>query len=80
VRQANLAPPLRGGLGAEPATSLLHPGEAAESSARSPEQASSRLSALQDGWLRGRLDDLDSLVADPSEPDLGARPEGTSGG
>ena len=80
VRQASLAPQLRGGLGAEPATSLLHPGEAAESSARSPEQASSRLSALQDGWLRGRLDDLDTVVADPSEPDLGGRPEGTSGG
>jgi hypothetical protein len=80
VRQASLAPQLRGGLGAEPATSLLHPGEAAESSARSPEQASSRLSALQDGWLRGRVNDLDSLVVDPSEPDLGGPPEGASGG
>ena len=80
VRQASLTPQLRGPLGAEPATSLLHSREAAESSARSPEQASSRLSALQDGWLRGRVDDLDSLVADPSEPDLGGRPEGASGG
>lgn len=80
VRQASLAPQLRGGPGAEPATSLLHPGEAAESSGRSPEQTSSRLSALQDGWLRGRLDDLDSLGDDPSEPDLGGRPEDTSGG
>ncbi|HWN60507.1 MAG TPA: hypothetical protein VNO25_07525, partial [Streptosporangiaceae bacterium] len=80
VRQASLAPQLRGGPGAEPATSLLHPDEAAESSGRSPEQTSSRLSALQDGWLRGRLDDLDSLGADPSEPDLGGRPEDTSGG
>ena len=77
VRQANLAPQLRGGLGAEPATSLLDSREAAESSARSLEQASSRLSALQDGWLRGRLDDLDRLGA---EPDLGGRPEGASGG
>jgi hypothetical protein len=76
VRQASLTPQLRGPLGAEPATSLLHPGEAAESSPRSPEQASSRLSALQDGWLRGRVDDLD----DPSELDLGGRPEGASGG
>ena len=80
VRQASLSPQLRGPLDAEPATSLLHSGEAAESSARSPEQASSRLSALQDGWLRGRVDDLDSLVADPSEPDLGGPPEGASGG
>jgi hypothetical protein len=76
VRQASLAPQLRGGPGAEPGASLLHP----ESSGRSPEQTSSRLSALQDGWLRGRLDDLDSLGADPSEPDLGGRPEDTSGG
>jgi signal transduction histidine kinase len=80
VRQANLAPQLRGPLGAEPATSLLHSREAAESSAPSPEQTSSRLSALQEGWLRGRLDDLDSLVADPSGSDLGGRPEGASGG
>jgi signal transduction histidine kinase len=80
VRQASLAPQLRGGLGAEPATSVLHPREAAESSPLSPEQTSSRLSALQEGWLAGRLDDLDSPVADPSGPDLGGRPEGTSGG
>jgi hypothetical protein len=76
VRQASLAPQLRGRLGAEPATSLLDPGEAAEPPALSPEQTSSRLSALQDGWLRGRLDDLD----DPSGPDLGGGPDGASGG
>jgi signal transduction histidine kinase len=72
VRQANLAPQLRARLGAEPATSLLDPHEAAESPAYSPEQAGSRLSSLQEGWLRGRLDDLDSSVADPPGPDLGA--------
>jgi signal transduction histidine kinase len=75
VRQASLAPQLRGQLGAERNTSLLHVDEAAESSALSPEQASSRLSALQDGWQRGRVDDLDSPGSDP-----GTRPEGTSGG
>jgi signal transduction histidine kinase len=80
VRQASLVPQLRGPFDAEPAASLLHSHEAAESSARSPEQTSSRLSALQDGWLRGRLDDLDSPVADPSGPDLGGQPEGASGG
>jgi signal transduction histidine kinase len=81
VRQASLAPQLRGPLGAEPATSLLPSREGAESSARSPELTSSRLSALQDGWLRGRVDDLDSPVAaDPSGADLGGRPEGASGG
>ena len=68
VRQANLAPQLRGQLGAEPAASLIHPGEAAESSARSPEHASSRLSELQDGWQRGRLDDLDS--AEPKDHEV----------
>jgi signal transduction histidine kinase len=71
VRQASLAPQLRGLLGAEPDSSLLHSPEAAESPARSPEEASSRLSALQEGWLRGRLDDLDNPVADPSGPDPG---------
>jgi signal transduction histidine kinase len=80
VRQASLVPQLRDRLGAEPATSLLHSREAAESSGRSPEQTSSRLSALQDGWLRGRLDDLDSPDADPSGPDLGGWPGGASGG
>jgi hypothetical protein len=80
VRQASLVPQLRGRLGAEPATSLLHSREAAESSGRSPEQTSSRLSALQDGWLRGRLDDLDSPDADPSGPELGGWPGGASGG
>jgi signal transduction histidine kinase len=75
VRQASLTPQLRGPLGAEPATSLLHSREAAQSSARSPEQAGSRLSALQDGWLRGRVDDLDSPVVDPTEPDLGGHVE-----
>ncbi len=81
VRQATLAPQLRDRPGAEPATPLLHGSrEAAESSAPSPEQASSRLFALQDGWLRGRLDDLDSPDAGASGPDLGGRPEGASGG
>jgi signal transduction histidine kinase len=79
VRQANLAPQLRDPLSAEPAASLIHSSGAAEPSARSPEQAGSRLSALQEGWLRGRLDDLDSVAADPSGPDLGGRPEGASG-
>ena len=79
VRQASLAPQLRDRPGAEPATALLHSREAAESPAGSPEQASSRLSALQDGWLRGRLDDLDSPDAGPSGPDIGGRPEGASG-
>jgi hypothetical protein len=68
VRMASLAPQLRGqpGRGA--------PGEAARPPARSPEQTSSRISALQAGWLRGRLDDLD--VADPG-PEL---PGGSRGG
>ena len=80
VRQATLATQLRGQPGAEPATPLLDSGEAAESSARSPEQTSSRLAALQDGWLRGRLDDLDNPDADPSGPDLRGWPEDASGG
>jgi signal transduction histidine kinase len=48
VRQANLAPQLRG-----------QPGTGTAAPQRSPEQAGSRLAALQDGWVRGRLEDLD---------------------
>jgi len=81
VRRASLAPQLRDRAGAGPATGLLHDSrEADASSARSPEQISSRLSALQDGWLRGRLDDLDSPDADPPGPGLDGRPDGASGG
>jgi hypothetical protein len=61
VRQASLAPELRGQLGAE---SAARPGEAAEPAARPPEQAGSRMVALQDGWRRGRRDELD-------HPDIG---------
>jgi signal transduction histidine kinase len=62
VRQASLAPQLRGQAGAE--ASAAAPRQDPAPSARSPEQMSSALSALQDGWRRGRLDDLD-------HPDVG---------
>jgi hypothetical protein len=65
VRQASLAPQLRGQRvqgGAE--ISAASPRQDSAPSGRSPEQMSSALSALQDGWRRGRLDDLD-------HPDVG---------
>jgi signal transduction histidine kinase len=55
VRQASLAPQLRGQPGSQP---VAPASEAAEPSARSPEQMRSMLSALQDGWQRGRHGDL----------------------
>ena len=56
VRQANLAPQLRGqqGTGTTPAQP-----DASAGPTRSPEEASAMLSELQAGWLRGRIDDLD---------------------
>ena len=68
VRQANLAPQLRGQLGSEPAAP---PREDAEPWARSPEETSSAMSELQDGWQRGRRDELNYPDADP---DLGEWP------
>jgi hypothetical protein len=70
VRLANLAPQLRGQPGG------TAPGQAAGSPARPPEQTSSLMAALQAGWLRGRLDDLDSPDAEPESP--GGRPAGTA--
>jgi hypothetical protein len=72
VRQANLAPQLRGQTGSDAHQADLHSRESARPASRSPEQTSSRLSALQDGWLRGRLDDLDHT--DAGLDILGGRP------
>jgi signal transduction histidine kinase len=56
VRQASLAPQLRGQSAGAGATATSEP---AGSAAPSPEQLRSRLSSMQDGWQRGRVDDLD---------------------
>jgi signal transduction histidine kinase len=58
-RQASLAPQLRR-TAATPETGRGSSGWPAEEEAadRSPEEASSLLSALQDGWERGRLDNI----------------------
>jgi signal transduction histidine kinase len=74
VRQASLAPELRGQLGAE---SAARPREAAEPAARSPEETGSRMFALQDGWQRGRRDEMD--YPDIGLDILGGRPGGASG-
>lgn len=82
VRLASLAPQLRRQSSGEPFDSRppnqafalpAHSPEAAQSSAPPPEETSSRMSALQDGWLRGRLDDLD-------HPGAGSDPGGWPGG
>jgi signal transduction histidine kinase len=80
VRRASMHPQLRSRAGGLPVASLSAPllsREATEPSAPSPEQAGSRLAALQDGWLRGRIDDLDSPGA---PPDHGGQPVGGPGG
>jgi len=60
VRQANLAPQLR--TGAQNGTSpAAHRG--ADITARSPDENRDLMSALQQGWQRGRLDDLEDPAA-----------------
>jgi signal transduction histidine kinase len=76
ARMASLAPQL---LGSQPSSDPLQPREAAGSPARSPEQTGSRLSELQDGWRRGRLDDLDSPDTVTQGLHPGGQPEDASG-
>jgi signal transduction histidine kinase len=56
VRQANLAPQLRAGPESGPSATVS---PTADTAVRSPEENRNLLSALQEGWQRGRLDDLD---------------------
>jgi hypothetical protein len=76
VRQANLAPQLRGR--GDDAAQGARPAGAA--TGRSPEEARSMMSSLQDGARRGRADDLDG----PDRPDdpgaRGSRPGDSPGG
>jgi signal transduction histidine kinase len=75
VRRANLAPQLLDLLGTAHAAA---PRQALDPAGRSPEQTGSLMSAMQAGWLRGRLDDLDSPDAGLDVP--GGRPADTSDG
>jgi signal transduction histidine kinase len=60
VRQANLAPQLRTGT-QNGTSSTAH--QRADITARSPDENRDLMSALQQGWQRGRLDDLDDPAA-----------------
>ena len=76
VRQASLAPQLRSDPEPESAAAPRPPGG---TSARSPEQTRGMMSSLQQGWQRGRTDDLDALGAGPDDgPDdaRGGAPNG----
>jgi signal transduction histidine kinase len=75
VRQASLAPQLRGrGDAAEAARPV---GAAAD---RSPEEARSMMSSLQDGARRGRVDDLDATDRPANPGGRGSRPGDSPGG
>jgi signal transduction histidine kinase len=65
VRQANIAPQLRDHPRAEPAAASRPADSGIE--ARSPEETRSLLSSLQQGWQRGRVDDLDYPDDGPDE-------------
>lgn len=65
VKQANLAPQLRTGNGTGPA---VPPSAGPDGPGHSPEQMNRMLSALQAGWQRGRLDDLEPPGAGQEEP------------
>ena len=62
VRQASLAPQLRG---PDAARAGRPPAGRAASPPRSAEMTRSLISALQDGWQRGRVDDLDDPPGGP---------------
>jgi hypothetical protein len=57
VRQASLAPQLRD----RPEPESPAAGPPGNPSARSPEEMRTRMSSLQDGWQRGRVDHLDQM-------------------
>jgi hypothetical protein len=63
VPQASLAPQLRGQRDAKPPTPPWAPlgtaHETPEVTPRSPEATRNMLSLMQQGWRRGRVDDLD---------------------
>ncbi len=63
VRQASIAPQLRDQPGGEPAAAGRQAGPGTED--RSPEEARNLFSSLQQGWQRGRVDDLDYPDDDP---------------
>jgi signal transduction histidine kinase len=70
VRQANMAPQLRG----RTATPVSDPAPAAAAEVRNPDEVRSMMSSLQEGWQRGRVDDLDYTDEEP-----GGWPGGTPG-
>jgi signal transduction histidine kinase len=73
VRQASIAPQLRDHGAAEPAASRL---AGPPIDARSPDETRNLFSSLQQGWQRGRVDDLDYPDDDPGEWP-GGRPGGS---
>jgi signal transduction histidine kinase len=64
VPQASLAPQLRPGRDSG-AQASLH--EAAEVDQRAPEATRNMMMTMQQGWQRGRVDDLDDLDDDPGQ-------------
>jgi hypothetical protein len=68
VRQASLVPQLRE---AAEATPEKPPETAAGRQTRTPEMTRSLMSALQDGWQRGRADELDDPPGGPDEGGAG---------
>src|SRR6266568_2013359 len=64
IPQASLAPPLQGRHGADPrAAQTAEP----EVDARSPEATRRMMSLMQQGWRRGRVDDLDDPEGAPGD-------------
>jgi signal transduction histidine kinase len=79
VRQASLAPQLRADSQPDPAAGAPPVDPTA---ARSPEQTRNVMDSLQQGWQRGRTDDLDGLGGGPDdEPGngRGGRPDRSNG-
>jgi signal transduction histidine kinase len=73
VRQASLAPQLKSGSAGEADTGAI---PAVAPGPRSPEQTRSLMTALQEGWRHGRIDDLDHPVGGPGGPAGGTATDG----
>jgi signal transduction histidine kinase len=71
VRQANLAPQLRR---QNPEEASVTP-TAPEAASRTPEETFTMMTEFQDGWRRGRTDDLDEPDAGPALGSPGVQPD-----
>ncbi|MFE0629106.1 nitrate- and nitrite sensing domain-containing protein [Streptomyces sp. NPDC058864] len=74
VRQASLAPQLRGDSTTQTRTAAADGADDDGGRERSPEEVRDRMASLQRGWLRGRADNADDLGTDGTDGTDDVRP------